>query len=219
MGLILLPVSLESFSDRTLYFILVSHILSNFGDINSSKHHIMNKKLIIGALVGGLILFIWQFLSWALLDLHSSSMTYTSQQDQILAALEGLDEGTYYLPRMAMDAPADAQQTFMENQVGKPWASVTYHKAMEMSMGMNMIRGFAADFLALLLLCWVLMKIDPIDFKTALLSTLAVGFIGYITIHYTDSIWFEANTIPDLIDTIIQWGLCGAWLGFFLPRA
>ena len=53
------------------------------------------KKLFVGALVGGLILFIWQFLSWSLLNIHLPEMQYTPAQDEILSALSeaGLEEG------------------------------------------------------------------------------------------------------------------------------
>ncbi len=30
------------------------------------------KKMIVGALVGGLILFVWQFLTWGALNLHEA---------------------------------------------------------------------------------------------------------------------------------------------------
>lgn len=179
----------------------------------------MNKKLIIGALVGALIIFIWQFLSWAALDLHVSNMQHTPNQDKILSAMEGMTDGSYYIPRLSTDASAADQEAFMAKQTGKPWALVSYHKAFNVSMPMNMIRGFTVDFVALLMLCWLLLKIDRLDFKTALLASLAVGFIGYFTIHYIEHIWFEANTIPELIDTVAQWGLCGAWLGYYLPRS
>lgn len=45
------------------------------------------KKLIVGALVGGIIVFIWSFLSWGLLNLHSAGQQYTPKQDSILAYL------------------------------------------------------------------------------------------------------------------------------------
>ncbi len=47
----------------------------------------MNQKTIIGALVGGVILFIWQFLSWTMLNLHGESQKYTAKQNEILQYL------------------------------------------------------------------------------------------------------------------------------------
>ena len=176
------------------------------------------KNQLIGALVASLILFIWQFLSWAMLNLHGSEMSYTSNQDAIMEVLNAnLEEGDYFLPASPPTATMEEQQAVMDNAVGKPWAKITYRAAMSNNMGMNMFRGWIVDFLAAFLLCWILLKMTNLDFKTCLLSSLAVGLIGYFTINYIDSIWFEGNSLPDLLDAVVQWGLCGAWLGWWLP--
>ena len=57
------------------------------------------KKMIISALCTALFLFVYQFLSWAMLGLHKSNMAFTPHQDEILANLEGkLQPGEYMLP-------------------------------------------------------------------------------------------------------------------------
>ena len=177
------------------------------------------KKMFIGALVGGLILFVWQFLSWSLINLHSSSQQYTASQDTILEVLAAnLEEGTYFLPTVPSGTSQEEAQKFMTEQTGKPWAVVSYHEEMSNNMPVNMLRGFAVDFLAVLLLCWILLKFGNLTFSNALFASWAVGFIGYFTVNYLNSIWFEGNTIPDLIDVIVNWGLVGAWLGWWLKR-
>ena len=42
------------------------------------------KKQLIATLVAAIILFVWQFLSWSLINVHSAEMSYTSKQDTIL---------------------------------------------------------------------------------------------------------------------------------------
>lgn len=177
------------------------------------------KKQLIATLVGGLILFIWQFLSWSMLNVHASEFQYTANQDKIMENLTAnLEEGSYFLPGLPPEATQEEHQAAMENNVGKPWATISYHKSMQMNMGMNMFRGFVADLLAAFFLVWVLMKFAALDFKTALLASLAVGATGYLTTSYLNSVWFESNSIGHLIDTVVQWGLVGAWLGWWLPR-
>lgn len=57
------------------------------------------KKTIIASLVGGIIIFFWQFLSNAALDLHRPAQQYTANQDSILNYLSTqLTEGKYFLP-------------------------------------------------------------------------------------------------------------------------
>ena len=179
----------------------------------------MNKQL-VGTLVAGLILFIWQFISWNLLNLHQAEMQYTPKQDQIMEALNQLDleEGHYMIPNFPNDASAEEQEESMKSMIGQPWATVSYHKAFEMNMGTSMARGFLLDLFSAFLLIWVLMKFRENNFMTSLLASLAIGAIGYLTIPYLHQVWMETDSTGYLIDAIVAWGLVGAWLGWWLNR-
>ena len=179
----------------------------------------MNKTL-IGAVGGGLILWIWQFISWGMINIHGSEMLYTDKQDQILTCIEssGLEEGSYFIPRVTDDATSEEQQAFMEERTGKPWATVTYHKELSYSFGMNLIRALVVDILAVFLLCYLLVGRDDLSFQKAIIASIMVGLIGYFTIPYLNTIWFETSSIAYLIDTIIQWTVVGAFLGWWLNR-
>ena len=173
----------------------------------------------IGALVGGLLLFIWQFLSWTMLQIHQSQNQYTANQMEILDYLsKNLEEGSYFLPTVAPGASSADYEKLTAEAIDKPWAKITYNSTFDNNMGMNMFRGYVINFLSVLLLCWLLLKIPDLSFGTIILATLTVGIIGYFNHIYINGIWFEGNTIPDLIDTVVSWGLCGAWLGWWLKR-
>lgn len=177
------------------------------------------KKLIIGGLVGGIILFLWQFASWSFTGIHSAEMSYTENEAEILSALEGkLADGTYIVPGMPPGATSEEHQANMQANIGKPWAQISYHNSMESNMAMNMIRGIFVDIIAAMLLCWILMQFSSLDMKTAILASLAAGLIGYFTISYTNGIWFQNSTIGQLIDTIVEWTLVGAWLGYWIKK-
>lgn len=177
------------------------------------------KKLIIAALVGGLILFIYQFLSWGLLNLHRDMQSYTPNQEEVLNYLnDNLEEGFYFLPTVPEGASMEEEQAAMDAAIGKPWAQVYMHKSMTMSMGANMARGFVVDFLAIMLLSWILLKIPNASFSTILLSCIGIGFISYLTDTYTRSIWYEFPTMMNLIDALISFGAVGVWLGYWLRR-
>ncbi|MBL7808004.1 MAG: hypothetical protein JNN28_09330 [Saprospiraceae bacterium] len=178
------------------------------------------KKQLVSIIVGGLILFIWQFVSWALIPIHKSEYGYTPNQDKIMEALSQnlTEEGTYMLPGINPSLSREAVEAEMAAHEGKPWASVTYHKSMSNAMGMNMFRGFAIDLVAIYLLIWLLMKIPNLTLGTSVQASVAIGVIAYLTIPYLNSIWFETNSLEHLIDAVVQWGLVGAWLGWYLPR-
>jgi len=146
-------------------------------------------------------------------------MQYTANQDAVMEALnQNLEEGTYYLPSVPKGTSPDESAKAMEANNGKPWATIAYHEALESNMGLNMFRGWAVNFISVWLLCWILLKFANLSFTNVLMTSLAVGLIGYFTVNYLNSIWFQENTIPDLIDMFINWGLVGVWLGWWLRR-
>ena len=174
------------------------------------------KKLIIGALVGGLILFLWQFASWAAINFHADTQQYSPNQDKVLKFLhENLEEGFYFMPNAA---PGEDSQEVMQSALGKPWAQVYFHKEMTNNMAASMSRGFLIDILAAGLMAWLLLKMTNPNFQTILTSCIAVGFIGYFTIPYLNSIWFETPTLAYLLDAVGSWGLVGLWFGWWLRK-
>ena len=145
---------------------------------------------------------------------------YSPKQDEILKYLnENLDEGNYFLPTVPVGTSAEENEKMMTAYAGKSWAEIRFHKTWNMNtnMGSNIGRGLLIDILAVFLLCWFLLK-NTFDFKTILISCVAFGLISYLTTDYTTQIWYETKSIPNLIDSIAGWGLCGVWLGWWLSR-
>ena len=178
------------------------------------------KKTIIAAVVGGLILFFWQFLSWNMLNLHASQQQYSPKQDQILTALNniGLEEGEYVLPTYSRDATAEQKQTYMNSLENNPWAVLRYKKAFKNSLGLNIARSLIMNILIVFLLCYFIGGQVNRSFKKIFISSLGLGILSYLINPYLYSIWFGNTTIPDLIDAIVQFSLLGAWLGYMLKE-
>lgn len=191
-----------------------------FYNIDSPKNACFMRKQIIATVVGALILFIWQFLSWALVGVHQSEFRYTANQDQIMETLnQNLSEaGTYMIPGVPPGSSHEDETALMEAAAGKPWATISYHKSMNTNMGLNMIRAFVIDLVSAWFLIWILMKFANLSVMTSVQASLFVGFIAYLTIPYLNSIWFEGNSIGYVIDAIVQWGLVGLWSGWWLTR-
>jgi hypothetical protein len=179
------------------------------------------KKLIIGALVGGILTFAWQTLSWTALELHGSSQEYTPKQDSILQYLstQFSEDGSYFLPNIPPGSSAEDQEKLMASSEGKPWAQIHYHKAMKTNMGANIFRGFLVSILMVAMLIWILQKIPNATFSTIFIASIFVGLIGFIHFPYSTYIWYETRDIrANMLDAIVMWGLCGAWLGWWLRK-
>ncbi|MDX1937586.1 MAG: hypothetical protein SFU21_10725, partial [Flavihumibacter sp.] len=82
------------------------------------------KKILIGGIVGGILLFAWQTISWTVANLHDKGQQYTAKQDTILSALaaSGIDEGSYLVPRPEKEGDMDAMNAWVKEHTGKPWA-------------------------------------------------------------------------------------------------
>jgi len=167
-----------------------------------------------------LIIFIWQFLTWAALGIHNEEYGYVENQDQILTLLKesGMKEGKYFLPFVPEGSSAQEAEAVMTTNQGKPWAQIHYRESMVTNMPMNMLRGFVIDIVAAILLIWILTQFAELNMMKAIVGSLAVGTIGYLTIPYLNSIWFDNNTMALLLDTGVQWLLVGAFLGWALNR-
>lgn len=179
------------------------------------------KKLVIGAIVGGIIIFIWQSLSFTVLNLHAKAFQYTPKQQEIISYLgtQLNEEGQYLVPRPADEASMEEREAHMKSADGKPWAMISYHKAMDMNMGINMVRGLLVDIIAAGLLCWILLRMNLPSFSTIVIASIFTGLIVFMNGVYTGHIWYQTfDIMAHFLDAIVAWGACGLWLGWWLNR-
>jgi hypothetical protein len=187
------------------------------------KHHNM-KKTIIGTIVGAVIIFIWQFISFGLANFHKAAQEYTEKQDAIISFLnsQGIKEGAYLLPSAPTTASSEEIQAAMKASDGKPWARIEYHNKAENNMNammMNMIRGLLVNIIIVLLFCWIIGKMNAPSFVTILSASVSVGLIAFLNEPYTGFIWYKTFDIwAYFFDAIVAWGLAGLWLGWWLRK-
>lgn len=171
----------------------------------------MKRKLLF-SLIGAIVIFTWQFLSYAMPNFHKSASVYTPAQDSIMKALEkqGLKEGMYFLGQPDPALSQAEQQAAMEKMDGKPWAVLNYHETNAMSMAMNMSRGFLVCFVIAFLLFWLFLQQKNPTLMNRMLLALAVGMIGFFFEPYTNFIWYKAPDIfAHFADAVFPWLLLG----------
>jgi hypothetical protein len=179
------------------------------------------KKALIGALVGGILIFIWQTLSWAMLNLHHASQEYTPKQDSIMSYLntQFSEDGSYLMPNYPPGTSREDMEKQMGANKGKPWMQIQYHKTLDTNMGANIFRGLVLDIVMVALLCWILLKISIPKFSTIFIACLLTGLIVFMNSPYTIHIWYpKADIMVHLEDALVSWGLCGIWLGWWLSK-
>ncbi len=179
------------------------------------------KKWIIGAIVGGIVSFAWQTLSWTVFNLHNSANAYTPKQEAVMQFLNSqfTESGEYYMPGLPPDATSEQYSAFMKEIAGKPWAKVAYHTAYDANMGINILKGLLSCIVCAALLIWIITKMNAPAFSTIVLTSIFVGLIGFSTFALSGWIWYKSFDIAaSLLDGVMMWGLCGIWLGWWLRK-
>ena len=181
------------------------------------------KNRIIASLVGGIIIFIWQFLSWTISGIHDGAAKYHPQQNEIMNALSThfTETGMYMLPTTSPDASREDQEKMMKDMEGKPYASVLYVKTYESNMARQMIRGFLIDVFLVFLLIYMLTRAGVPTLVRWIAGSVAAGLFTWLWGPYTAHNWFLMpwDAISGhLVDAIVAWGLCGIWLGWYFNR-
>lgn len=183
------------------------------------------KKWLIGSLVGAVLLFVWQFLTWSVLPIHQANYGYSANEAAIIKTLsENLtEEGQIMIPGVKPGTSNEAAQEVCKANEGKPWAIIQYHPSQKMmNMAAPMIRGFLIDVVIVLLLIYLFSNMASASFGGIFISTLMVGFISWCWFPYTGHNWFQtpmSMVRADLLDIVVGWGLLGAWLGFWLKKS
>jgi len=181
------------------------------------------KKWFIGSFVGAVLIFLWQFLSWTVFQLHESEAKYTPSQDSVLSYLSRTfnTSGTYMLPTVPPGAPQEAMEELAKSMDGKPWATLTYRTSYTNDMIRPMIRGFLVDLVLVCCLIYLLTGVGTPAGVRIFASSIAIGLLTFLWGPYTAHNWFQTPT-PELqghlIDSLVAWGLAGVWLGWWLNR-
>lgn len=179
------------------------------------------KKILLGSIIGGLLLFIWQSLSWMVMDLHVKAHSYTEKEAAIMTVLntELTEEGQYMLPGYKPGATQAENEAKATANLGKPWAMVSYHKSFEMPIATNIIRGLVVNILLMALFCWILSKITVPKFSTIFLASIFAGLIVFLNGIYTGHIWYPTfDLMAHFVDYVVGWGLAGLWLGWWYSK-
>ena len=181
------------------------------------------KKWIIGSLVGAIIVFAWQALSWMLLGIHNGELKYTAAQNQILSTLSSanLEDGIYFLPNAQPGASMDEHERVTKENEGKPWAWVLYSNKMNIGMTGPMIIAFIVDVILVVLLISILVRGGLPTFTGIFTGCVAVGIFTFLWGPYMERNWYNVpwSVIQGhLIDAVVAWALCGLWLGWWLRK-
>jgi hypothetical protein len=181
----------------------------------------MTKPLIFGAALGGIVVFVWSFVSWTILPWHHPDLMTFTNESEVAAVLarNAHGEGMYVMPGMPPGyATLNAEQkkaadAKMEADMARgPVLYGQVRSGYVPNMGKMMGTAIFFDVLAALLVTMLMMKTGGMTYggRVSFVVTLglAVGLIAFVP----SWIWFGYTSrwlLTMLADTVVAWFLAG----------
>lgn len=187
-------------------------------------------RVIIAALLGGIVLFAWGFAAHMLLPIGEMGVNQPQDEDVVLASVKtGLPTpGIYMLPSMSPDKWGDeaAMKTWAEKAKVNPYAYVVVAPALPdpAAMGPQLIKQFACNVFGSLIVAWLLAA-TAWGFGARVLGAAGMGVFAWVASVVPMWNWYRFPTdfmIGGLIEQGVGWLLGGIaiawWLGRKQPR-
>lgn len=180
----------------------------------------------IAALLGAIVLFVWQFVSHTLLPVGEMGFRAPQNENVVLQAVSaGLPgPGIYALPyidpaRMNDDAVMNA---WVEKEKANPLAFVVVAAPDPAAGGMGRQLGtqFASNLLAALLATWLLAA-TAWGFGARVAGATAIGVFGWLANIVPQWNWYRFPAdfaFGNLIDEGVGWLLAGVAIAWWLGR-
>jgi hypothetical protein len=176
------------------------------------------KKVLLSALLGMIVLFVWGFLSWTVIHIHGSSLQPLPNGDALANQLsENLPaSGVYYYPQEPAPDASDAEKNdLLEKHMEGPIFSVFYNEqGADMMNPLIFIKGLVISFLIAFLIAFIMKQVVDLlgVYIQRLLFVMGIAVLAVLGTFITQWNWMYWPTLYSLMmsfDLIIGWTLAG----------
>lgn len=180
------------------------------------------KKIIISALIGALIVFVYQAASWMFLGIHANSTKAAANSEEVMSVLNTnmKESAVYDIPYWDMKANPEEQEKMAKEAEGKPWARISYHTSWSGGMGAPMARGYLLDLVAMFVLALIISKSEG-SFSNRFMMGIYMSVYTLCLSVLMDWNWWAtpgAYVAGILTDTIVIGILSGLWMAWYWGR-
>jgi hypothetical protein len=174
----------------------------------------MAKKLLLGAILGGVILFVWGAVSHMLLPISTMALQRFTDEEAIKQAVvaNAPRSGVYFLPYMQEGLTEEQQNAAFEKAMQGPVLFVSLRLGQGPSFGALLGIQFLIDVLSALLLTALLLNVRPMPYAKRVLIVVAVALVAGIAIHLPHWNWYNfslAYTAGEFVGLVIGFALAG----------
>lgn len=179
----------------------------------------MIMKIGVGALLAGLVVFVWQFVSHVVIPLGEVGISGLPAEETLLESFRGNlpEAGLYIFPGQLDDDMETLQEKYAKGPVGLLSYRPGGGEAMEPA---QLGRQLILDILAGAVLIWFLIRANA-TLSTAIGCGAALGLFALLTVSAPHWNWYSfplSFTLAEGADAIIGWALGGAVAGWWINR-
>lgn len=181
----------------------------------------MIQTLVLGAVIGGAVAFIWGAISWMLLPWHHATFLRFRDEDAVsrLIAENAPVSGVYGLPagpqcdrRTSREEKQAIETAVWEKMKSGPLILAVVQRAGFGSLPMYMTGAFLINVVASLLLTWLLLQTEGLSYFGRVGFVAVAALAGAVICRLPDWNWhsFSASYTAVLVaDAVIGWTLVG----------
>lgn len=182
------------------------------------------KQILLAGLIGAVILFVWSFLAWSVLPIHSQTIHQIRNEDSLVAVMKTCisEKGVYFFPGMPAVTPgmskedqAAAMKEVEKRAARGPVGMILYDpQGSGYMMTMQMIVGFVLLLIGSGLAAWFLQR-STAAAGPYLVRVSYCGMLGIflsVVVFLSDWNWMgypPDYTIGMIIDAVAGWIIAG----------
>jgi hypothetical protein len=185
-------------------------------------------RVVMAAILGGLIMFFWGALSHTFLPIGMMGMATPTDQNSVLQSLKttaGAGNAIYIYPSLPTEKMLDdaAVKAFGDANTGNAFAFVVYQPAgnpAAHNMKPNLLKQAGSDIAAALVMAIVL-SMGGFNFSRSVMAAVLMGLFAWLSISVPYWNWYQfpsAFTMASLLDETIGWLLAGIVIAWCLNR-
>ena len=181
------------------------------------------KKRTLSIILGTLILFIWNAISWMVLPFHSNTLKNIPESalDARLLQEQLVEDGVYHYPGLP-ESP-DQMSSIVDKLKEGPRITLMVYKqgSTELfdpkSFGLNLL----FNILSVVILLSVVNKLNDKSLGKIIATTLSIGLIIAFMSDFPQMNWYMfplEYTLTNVFDYLVSFGLIGLLFGFYTYR-
>lgn len=188
------------------------------------------KRILLAGIAGGLVVFVWGFLSWTVFRFSDDYTLQFADEDAVATALaeqaEGPEPGFYVIPGMfGPDGEMLSEEDWHARAADMPYATVILHpEGMKANPAVMLPRGLLIQVLAALLVACMVAATGPAASfacraKIGVKMGLFAGLVGPL-VNWNFMFAPTGWTMILVFDVVVGWTLAGLVIAALLkPRA